>query len=94
MNPETLPRHELAGLHVEVIDASSDDYVGIAGEVIDETHNTLVVREGPASNKQVPKATATFSFTLPDGDVVIVEGARLVADPARRTETTGDNKWR
>lgn len=94
MNPETLPRHELAGLHAEVVDASSDAYVGIAGEIIDETHNTLVLREGSARDKQVPKAVATFTFDLPDGDVVVVEGERLVADPARRTETTGDNKWR
>lgn len=92
MNAETLPRHELAGLHVEVVDASSDDYVGIAGTIVDETRHTLVLGEG--MTKRVPKAHATFEFRLPDGERVVVDGERLVADPARRTETTGDNTWR
>jgi ribonuclease P protein subunit POP4 len=104
MEPATLPRHELAGLHVEVVDSSNPDLVGVAGEVVDETTNTLLVaREGRA--KQVPKAAATFEFRLPDdgcdGDTgatdasyVTVDGERLVARPARRTEHTGDNTWR
>jgi ribonuclease P protein subunit POP4 len=47
-----------------------------------------------AREKQVPKAAATFEFTLSDGQRVRVEGERLVARPARRTEHTGDSKWR
>jgi ribonuclease P protein subunit POP4 len=58
----------------------------------------------------VPKAGTTFTFTLPDearnapgasgesdpqaGADVTVEGRRLVARPARRTETTGEHRWR
>ncbi|QLH83167.1 ribonuclease P protein component 1 [Halosimplex pelagicum] len=49
----------------------------------------------------VPKAGTTFEFTLPTeagdasaGEVVTVEGRRLVARPARRTEKSGDSKWR
>jgi len=50
----------------------------------------------------VPKAGTTFEFTLPAGagdapdagEVVTVEGRRLVARPARRTEKSGDSKWR
>ena len=45
---------------------------------------------------QVPKGDATFEFTI-EGDgqqVVTVEGEQLVARPARRTERTGDSKWR
>ncbi|MEF8826478.1 MAG: ribonuclease P protein subunit, partial [Halapricum sp.] len=47
-----------------------------------------------AREKQVPKAAATFEFTLSDGQRVRVKGERLVARPARRTEHTGDSKWR
>ena len=47
-----------------------------------------------AREKQVPKAAATFEFTLSDGQRVRVDGARLVARPARRTEHTGDSIWR
>jgi ribonuclease P protein subunit POP4 len=45
---------------------------------------------------QVPKAGTTFEFTLEGDDtqVVTVEGERLESRPARRTERTGDSKWR
>jgi ribonuclease P protein subunit POP4 len=101
MTPESLPRHELAGLRVEVVAATDESLVGLAGEVVDETTNTLLV-EGGDGLKQVPKAVATFEFVLPSDDAsggeprayVVVEGERLVARPARRTERTGDSTWR
>ncbi|MFC6940203.1 ribonuclease P protein component 1 [Salinirubellus sp. GCM10025818] len=96
--PETLVRHELAGLSVRVVDAAHEGYVGVEGRVVDETANTLLV-EDDSGVMQVQKAGATFEFALDDcetGDVsyAVVEGERLVARPARRTELTGDSKWR
>jgi ribonuclease P protein subunit POP4 len=103
--PETLVRHELAGLSVRVVDATHEGYVGIEGRVVDETANTLLVGRD-SGVVQVQKAGTTFEFALPadgggdDGDgeaetsYVVVEGERLVARPARRTELTGDSKWR
>ena len=37
MTPESLVRHELAGLDVEVAESPDSDLVGIAGRVVDET---------------------------------------------------------
>ncbi|MFC5972575.1 ribonuclease P protein component 1 [Halomarina salina] len=106
LTAETLPRHELVGLHVRVADSSDPTLVGTEGEVVSETTNTLVVsvaresgrRQGSRSVR-VPKAVATFEFRL-DGECsedasefVVVEGDRLVARPARRTERTGDSRW-
>ncbi|RXK51802.1 ribonuclease P protein component 1 [Halorientalis pallida] len=100
LTPATLTRHELIGRPVRVVAASNPDLVGIAGEVVMETTRTLSV-EGSTHDEprvwQVPKGEATFEFTLTaDGDtqVVTVEGEQLVARPARRTERTGDSKWR
>jgi ribonuclease P protein subunit POP4 len=162
MTPETLTRHELNGLRVEVVDASNPDYVGIAGRVVVETRGTLHVDDG-SRVRQVQKQGATFQFALPGDDrktatagpvaartytdeaagrreatggaskresetsavrrrqsgspggssdagadtesaqasedcegatYVTVDGARLLSRPARRTETTGDSKWR
>jgi ribonuclease P protein subunit POP4 len=106
MESATLAGHELAGLTVEVVASSNPDLVGVEGEVVDETTNTLLVA-GEGRVKQVPKAAATFEFRLPDGDddggsedgtddvsSVTVDGERLVARPARRTEHTGANTWR
>jgi len=98
LTPETLPRHELAGLEVEVVAASNPDVIGLAGTVVTETTKTLGI-EGADRVWHVPKDTATFRFELPaDGDrdsrSVRVDGSKLVARPARRTEATGDSKWR
>jgi ribonuclease P protein subunit POP4 len=87
----TVTRHELVGLSVRVID-DADDRGGIAGEVVDETTRTLVI-ETDGTTKTVPKAGATFAVDLPGGDSAVVAGDRLVARPARRTESTGDTIW-
>jgi len=51
-------------------------------------------RADDARETQVPKAAVTFEFALDGGQRVRVEGDRLVARPARRTEHTGDSTWR
>jgi len=89
----TLPRHELVGLDAEVVEATDPTKVGIAGEVVTETTRTLGIA-GTDAVRHVPKAEATLEFTLATGQVVAVEGDRLVARPARRTEETGDSRWR
>jgi ribonuclease P protein subunit POP4 len=93
LSPESLPRHELVGLDVEVVAASNPDVIGIAGHVVTETTRTLGI-EGDDRVWHVPKDGATFAFALPSGETVRVDGDRLVARPARRTETTGDSQWR
>ncbi|WP_336036549.1 ribonuclease P protein component 1 [Halobacterium yunchengense] len=46
VTPETLPRHELVGLHVRVVESTDPSRVGIEGEVVRETMRTLVVDSG------------------------------------------------
>jgi ribonuclease P protein subunit POP4 len=92
VSPETVARHELVGLSVRVTDADNPDLVGIEGRVVDETTNTLRV-EGDERVRTVPKAGATLAFELPTGERVTVDGGRLVARPARRTELTGGSPW-
>jgi ribonuclease P protein subunit POP4 len=96
LTPETLPRHELVGLDVRVTAASNPDLHDVEGTVVDETTKTLTV-EGATREWQVPKQGTTFTFDVADGESVTrvsVEGSRLVARPARRTENTGDSTWR
>jgi len=67
LTPERLPRHELIGLPVRVADAANPDLVGIAGRVLRETRNTLVVeRETSGRQWQIPKRGATFEFACTD----------------------------
>jgi ribonuclease P protein subunit POP4 len=93
VTPETLPRHELVGLPVEVAAASNADAIGITGEVVTETTRTLGI-EGEERVWHVPKDGATFAFDLPSGEAVTVTGAVLEERPARRTEQRSDSKWR
>jgi ribonuclease P protein subunit POP4 len=90
--PETVLRHELVGLDVEVVSASDPGLVGASGTVVGETTNTLGIEQSGRVST-VPKAVAAFAFDL-GGERVVVEGERLVARPARRTEQTGDSQWR
>ena len=92
LTPETLPRHELVGLDCEVASASNLDAVGIRGTVVTETTQMLTI-EGADRVWHVPKDSATFAFDL-STETVLVDGDRLVARPARRTENTGDSLWR
>ena len=105
MTPETLARHELAGLDVTVTDAPNPDLVGISGRVRDETMKTLLVATSDGV-KQVPKAGTTFRFELENEArrasddesghrprAVLVEGDRLLARPAQRSETHRGSLW-
>jgi len=93
VTPETVARHELVGLEAHVADSPNEDLVSVRGTVVSETTNTLELADRDRS-RRVPKDAARFEFTLPSGSVVTVDGDRLVARPARRTEQRGDSPWR
>jgi ribonuclease P protein subunit POP4 len=100
LTPETLVRHELCGLHVEVADAPNPDLVGIAGRVVSETTKTLVVRVAPeaqreggeaagdSGEKQVPKRGTAFVFALTDEAAPAAEVGGTASK--LRSETAGD----
>jgi ribonuclease P protein subunit POP4 len=93
ITPETVARHELVGLEAHVAASPNPDLVSTRGTVVSETTNTLDLA-GTNRTRRVPKDAARFEFTLPSGSVVTVDGDRLVARPARRTEQRGDSPWR
>ncbi|WIV67311.1 ribonuclease P protein component 1 [Natrialbaceae archaeon AArc-T1-2] len=69
LTPETLPRHELNGLPVRVVDSDDPGTVGLEGRVVVETTNTLqiaVCENGSSRVVQVPKSGSTFEFAITD----------------------------
>lgn len=90
LTPETLTRHELNGLEVEVVEAANPDLVGIAGRVVIETMRTLHVDDGTRV-RQVPKRGATLQFRLPNGDHCEHSESRRTDEAAgsRRDSTDG-----
>jgi len=87
ITPKNLIRHELIGLEVEVVNAKSVNQVGIKGNIVEETRNTLVVNTAKGEKKLL-KNNVTLRFTLKD-QMVDVDGERLVGKPEERIK-----KWK
>lgn len=81
-NSDNFLQHEWIGLKVEVIKSNDPTLKGKKGVVMDETQNTLVIKEEEL--KMIPKKNVTFSVTLPSGEEVKVEGEKLIARPEDR----------
>ncbi|MDH5019549.1 ribonuclease P protein component 1 [Halobacterium rubrum] len=92
LTPETLPRHELVGLHARVVEDTDQSRVGIEGCVVRETMQTLVL-ECDSGVRQVPKAGATFEFRLTDEAAAPDNGAGTAFKPAGGDgrQTTGES---
>jgi len=76
-------RHELIGLEARVTNSSDPGVIGTYGTIVDETRDMLVI-EQTGKPKIVPKAHSIFMLTLPSGEEVEVDGAKLVARPEER----------
>ncbi|RLF20761.1 MAG: ribonuclease P protein subunit [Thermoprotei archaeon] len=93
ITPTNIYRHELIGLHAEVVDSKNKYLVGIKGLVIDETKNMLVILDKDGKSKIIPKSVCTFRFTLPDGTLVDVLGSLIVGRPEDRLKKVIRRRW-
>jgi len=93
ITPENIVRHELIGLRVKIEKCTDKSLEKLAGKVIDESYNMLVVegkKRGPGTSvkkpkeKSIPKLNSIFIFTLPNGVKVEVDGSLLVGRPEDR----------
>jgi ribonuclease P protein subunit POP4 len=76
-----LRKHELIGLQVEVLQATDPGQVHVAGRVVDETRNLLVI-EADGREKRIPKQGARFRFSIQGG--IEVEGDDIRFRPEDR----------
>lgn len=88
---KNVTRHELIGLWAEVTKSSNKSNVGIAGKVVDETKNMIVIKKGD-KEKKVEKMDSEFAFTLPMGKKVKVSGFSIAARPEERIKAR-IRKW-
>jgi ribonuclease P protein subunit POP4 len=85
-------RHEFIGTEGKIAESPHADYVGLRGEVIDETKNTFtILHNGKA--KSVVKNSAVFNFKFSDGTIVEINGKLLVGRPEDRLKSTGKRLW-
>jgi len=82
---QNLMRHELIGLKARVENSSDPTLLGICGTIIDETRDMLVIEQAEGT-KIIPKGSSKFMFTLPGGEEVEIEGAKLVRRPEERVK--------
>ena len=78
-----LRKHELIGLRVEVLGATDPTQVHLAGRVVDETRNLLVV-EVAGATKRIPKQGARFRFDVEGG--IEVDGDDIRFRPEDRVK--------
>jgi ribonuclease P protein subunit POP4 len=88
----TIAQGEFIGLKAKVVKGTNPSYVGISGRVIDETRNTIVIRQ-VSEDKVIVKEVAVFQFILPDGTVVEVEGNIIVGSPENRLKKRPKRRW-
>ncbi|MFP4633679.1 MAG: ribonuclease P protein component 1 [Candidatus Aenigmatarchaeota archaeon] len=80
---KNLPRHELIGLEVRVMESENEVEEGIQGKVIDEGKSVLKV-EHEDDEKTLAKKGRVFNFKLPSNEEVKVEGDVLEGRPEER----------
>ena len=88
ITPENLPKHELIGLKVEVVESTDEKQVGISGEVLDETQSMLRIED-----RKVQKKNCVFRFTLPSGEKVKLDGKLIDKRPEERVGMKLPDKW-
>jgi ribonuclease P protein subunit POP4 len=81
--PENLVRHELIGLKAKVVESSNPKNIGVAGRVVDETRNMLIIEKADGKEARLVKEQNVFSFELGQTRVR-VDGKILVARPEDR----------
>lgn len=83
MSPANILRHELIGLHYNILDSEDDSLKGLSGIIVDETRNTLRIDvEGRV--KTIPKETVSLNLKLPDEINVVVDGSAFHGRPEER----------
>jgi len=88
----TIIQGELIGLDAKVVKSTNPSNLSISGKIIDETRNTLIIRQNE-NDKVVTKETAVFQFTLPNGTVLEVEGAAIIGRPEDRVKKKPKRRW-
>ncbi len=93
LTPETLPRHELNGLPVRVVESDDDGREGLEGRVVVETTNTLSIEVCVPQSVERDRGGDTAERREDGGSrVVMVPKSGSVFEFAITDEAAGDEK--
>jgi len=85
-------RGEFIGAEGKITKSRHSDYVGISGEVINETKNTFTILHAGKA-KSVIKDSAVFHFKFSDGTIAEIDGKLLVGRPEDRLKKSVKRLW-
>jgi len=83
INGFNLLAHEFISLKVTVSGSPDSTTIGMAGMVRDETKNMLTIQVRDRFLR-IPKDGSKFTFDLPAGDRMVVEGSNIQLRPEDR----------
>ena len=83
ITPFNITKNEFIGLDVRIAKSNNEQLVGIRGRIIDETRNTLVLRQG-SKIVRIPKDIVRLNMSIPFGKMIEVDGRSIVARPEDR----------
>lgn len=91
ITPSILQR-EFIGLRAKIVASSNTFNIGIKGMITDDSRNTLSIRQGN-EEKIIIKDTSIFHVTLPDRQIIEIDGRVLVGRPEDRVKKIARRHW-
>jgi len=82
MKTKNILRHELTGLNIKIIDSKNKYNTGITGTIIDETKETLVIKQ-KNTKKRLFKKNITFQTKI-NNQMATIKGEKLIDKPFKR----------
>jgi ribonuclease P protein subunit POP4 len=83
---------EFIGTEGRIAESNHSDYIGISGQIIDESKNTFTILQN-GQMKSVIKEAAVFHFRFCDGTVVEIDGKLLVGRSEDRLKKNVKRLW-
>ena len=85
-------RDEFIGTEGKIAESRHPDYIGVSGQVVNETKNTFTIMQAGKA-KNVIKEAAVFRFKFSDGTIVEIDGKLLVGRPEDRLKKSVKRLW-
>ncbi len=83
ITPKNILNHEIIGLEIKIVSSKNPLLNNLEGIVIGETKNTLKILSNN-KKKIIPKNVCIFQFKLKSGEIVEINGEKLVGRPEER----------
>ena len=81
-------KQEFIGNYAEVVESNHQGYRSIKGKVVDETKNTIHIKNRSGSIKMIPKKGNTFNIKIDDQEI-LVKGNKIKQRPEDRIKKAG-----